>query len=485
MFGLRRGRQASNANSTAVPLATDQVPATQLEAPPLPSSPRVDWEPVNALAKLLAEGKLTAAREQVTNLPPPLQDAFQQLVQSLNGQMVTQLRETSAAIELGARPLLASESLSKATEVQASGISHVAAITEELSASVEEIAASAEAAAQKASSARSQVEVGIASVGGALDGLGILDREIEALQRDVQHMQSTVGPIHEVLALIEEISDQTNLLALNAAIEAARAGEQGRGFAVVAQEVRRLAERSQRAVRDVQEKVHTLSSSASTVVTATGHLVARVRDDAQLADKGRTALREIGGALEQVVEPIQEIARATEEEAKAVQEAATNVSQISTTMAEIQRASADLAVMVSDLQGALRKARAAGDKMRLSLNDLDLLEIARADHVLWVQRLHEMVLGRERIQPGDVNDHTQCRLGKWYEQKRSGAGGLSSAFRAIDEPHHKLHATARQAVELWNQNRKTEAIALVHQVVDLSQVILARLRECAAECGAK
>ncbi len=483
MFRSRRREEAP----TNVALVTGRT-ASETPPPPSPSpspsplEPAVDWESVNQLVHQLAEGKVAMADEQVSTLPQPLQDSFRYLIRSLNGQMVTLLRETSTAIELGARPLLASESLSKATRTQAQEISHVASITEELSAAVEQVAASADDAAAKANRALSQIGVGIASVGGALDGLAHMGREIEGLQSDVQHMQRTVSPIHDVLDLIEEISNQTNLLALNAAIEAARAGDQGRGFAVVAQEVRGLAERSQRAVRDVQEKVNTLSSSAGAVVTTTGHLVARVEEDVKLADTGRVALQEIGNVLGQIVAPIQEIASAAEEEAKAVQGAAESVSQISATMASIQASSSELAVMVADLQGALRKARAAGDTMKLNLTDRDLLEIARADHVLWVQRLHEMVLGREKIQTNEVTDHTQCRLGKWYEQRRSTLAGRSVAFTAIDEPHRRLHAAARKAAELWNQNRRNEAIEQVHQVVNLSQVILARLEEYATEC---
>lgn len=483
MFGLtprkKEPGRSSVPNAAGEPAAIGALP----DAPIVKVDPPVDWESVNALLQLLAAGRIADAEQQLDHLPGPVRTGFRRLHSALNTQFVAMLTATSAAIEHGARPLLASEHLAKAALTQAGQLSQVASITEELSASVEQVAASAESAAGKAAVALGQVEIGIARVSQALDGMVDTGQATKSLQGHVNQLQSTVEPIRDVLSLIEEISNQTNLLALNAAIEAARAGEQGRGFAVVAQEVRRLAERSQRAVRDVQDKVTTLRSSATAVSTSTQSLAAQVEGDARLAGEGREALHQIRSALEDAVRPLQEIARATEEESSAVQQAAASVTGISEGMGEIQKASSDLAVMVSDLQGALRHARSSGDQVKMKLSDRDLLEIARADHVLWVQRLHEMVLGRETIRTEDLTDHLQCRLGRWYEQKRADGLGTHAAFVSMEEPHRKLHASARRAVELWNRQKKQEALAAVHEVVDLSQVILARLRECSAACA--
>src|SRR5581483_7105928 len=129
----------------------------------------------------------------------------------------------------------------------------------------------------------------------------------------VQQLAARANQIGDIVKLIDDIADQTNLLALNAAIEAARAGEQGKGFAVVASEVKKLAERTSRATKDIGELIKTTQAETAAAVDA-------MHVGSQEVEEGSTLGAEAGNALQQILdsvarntEQVQNISAAVEE----------------------------------------------------------------------------------------------------------------------------------------------------------------------------
>lgn len=425
----------------------------------------------------LEVGNFQEARETAEDLPEKIKKSCIRFIDTWNDQLVKLQKAISAAVEHGARPLLASDRLAEETRRQTEQVEQLAAVSEEISASISEVSGRVDQVSNAAKAAMDQVRFGSERIVGALEGMIETGAAVNELREHVTGLGETVQPIENVMNLINEIADQTNLLALNAAIEAARAGEHGRGFAVVADEVRRLAERTNQSVQEVQERIAVIRVGTAQVSEMMQQVGKRMAEGVELAKEGQQALDGIGEAINKAIQPIQEIALSSEEQSRAISQTAGSTLEIASAAEGVEEAARQLAVMVSDLQDVLRTVRQSGANMTLILQDADLIEMARADHVLWVQRLRAMLLGRERLHETEVNDHTQCRLGRWYYGKARDIYGYLEAFRELEEPHRQIHATASRAVQAWNSGRRREAQQLQQEVIALSNQIVELLKE--------
>ncbi|MBK8961811.1 MAG: HAMP domain-containing protein [Candidatus Competibacteraceae bacterium] len=185
-----------------------------------------------------------------------------------------------------------SADLSQRTEEQASALEETASSMEELTGTVKQSAENAGQANQLASAARAQAEQGGQVVEQAVAAMGAI------------HQSSK--QIADIIGVIDEIAFQTNLLALNAAVEAARAGEQGRGFAVVAGEVRKLAQRSADAAKEIKA-----------LITDS---VTKVEDGGALVERSGKTLQEIVTAIKKVSDIVAEMAAASREQASGIEQ---------------------------------------------------------------------------------------------------------------------------------------------------------------------
>ncbi|GAL13084.1 N-acetylglucosamine regulated methyl-accepting chemotaxis protein [Vibrio astriarenae] len=169
----------------------------------------------------------------------------------------------------------------------------------EMSSTVQTVADHAQTASSLTESASGQAKRGQEFVGGTISKISELSNDIAQSAGAVNKVEERVAAISSVVGTIQGISEQTNLLALNAAIEAARAGEAGRGFAVVADEVRNLAQSTQKATIEIQDMITQLQDSANSAVELMEKSVVEAAESVDLVTSAGT---ELDGIVTQVSE---------------------------------------------------------------------------------------------------------------------------------------------------------------------------------------
>jgi methyl-accepting chemotaxis protein len=284
--------------------------------------------------------------------------------------------------------------IAASAEQQTRSLDETALAVSNMASSIEEVAAQVDSLSTISTETSRTAERGGSAIGTIVDGMHTIRNTINDLAEDIRQLGNNSEQIGDIVKVIDRIAEQTNLLALNAAIEAARAGEHGRGFAVVASEIRKLADGSVSATKEIAGHITSTQAVISEVVGAMERLTDRVEESTSSTNSASGALQEIVSAVQttssqigeisavtramsansyQVIRQIEEITKSVSVNLKATQSMTRQSDEVSKAFSDISSISQQNASSVEVLTYVNKEVTDAAQRMMESVDQMNAL----------------------------------------------------------------------------------------------------------------
>jgi len=353
-----------------------------------------------------ASNQLASVATQAGQATNQIASTVQQVAKGTSQQSES-INRTASSVEQMSRAI---SGVAKGAQEQAQAVAKASSITSQISTTVQKVAGNAQAMVKDSLESTSVAQSGAKTVEETVQGMEQIKTKVNISAQKVEDMGQRSNQIGAIVETIEDIASQTNLLALNAAIEAARAGEHGKGFAVVADEVRKLAERSSHATKEIAELVKSIRNSVSEAINAMSETLKEVEAGASKSSQAGQALAAIIKTAESVKQQAEltaeaarlmdsasnELVSAMDSVSAVVEENTAATEQMAASSNEVTEAIENIASVSEENSAAIEEVSASAEEMSAQVQEVMASAQALAQMAQSLQELvNQFKLNRE------------------------------------------------------------------------------------------